>query len=61
MVTVYLFTYIVAIVWWSVADAPWYVNVYLVAINVGALTAFLIDKGRAVRGERRIPEARLPC
>jgi uncharacterized membrane protein YsdA (DUF1294 family) len=59
MVTVYLFTYIVAIVWWSGANAPWYVNVYLVAINVGALAAFLIDKERAVRGEWRIPEGRL--
>jgi uncharacterized membrane protein YsdA (DUF1294 family) len=58
-VVVYLILYIGVAVYWSIAKAPWYVNLYLVGINLVALVAFFADKQRAVRGEWRIPEARL--
>jgi uncharacterized membrane protein YsdA (DUF1294 family) len=58
-IVLYPFSYIIACVCWGVSNAPWYVSGYLTCINVAALVTFCVDKGRAVRGEWRIPEARL--
>lgn len=59
MVMVYLLPFICACIEWCIAGVPWYLNTYLLLINFAALVSFAIDKGRAERGEWRIPEVRL--
>jgi len=56
---VYVILFAFACTYWGTCRAPWYVSLYLAAINIGSLVAFFVDKSRAKRGEWRIPEVRL--
>ena len=37
----------------------WFIKLYFLGINAATIVAYFVDKGRAIRDERRIPEATL--
>lgn len=41
----------------GVSEVPFIFKIYFFAINIATVVMYFVDKGRAIRDERRIPEA----